>query len=302
MGQTMRTTVVPSRLAKVPWHGSHGRFSAVTVAAALSVLVAGAGLSTSVANAQSATVPEIRPGILQGYLPAEVLPNSLTMVPSPPSSGSAALALDEEVSRESLGLRGTPRWQLAAEDADLMFPHAAGTFSCALNAPITEQDTPRLYMLMRRSLTDAGLSTYAAKSHYKRVRPFVLNKEPTCTPDKEAQLRNDGSYPSGHAAVGWAWALILSEIAPDRTDAILKRGLAFGQSRLVCNAQWESDVIEGRLVGAAAVARLHGDSTFSGDLAAAKIEFTAARAKGDKAMRDCQAEAGAMALDPPRAP
>jgi acid phosphatase (class A) len=299
MGQTMRTTAVPGRLTKVPWHGC--RCSVVTVAAALSVLAAGAELS-GVANAQSATVPEIRPGILQGYLSSEALPNSLAVLPSPPSSGSAALALDEEVSRQSLGLRGTPRWQLAAEDADLMFPHAAGTFSCALNASITEPDTPHLYMLMRRSLTDAGLSTYAAKNYYKRARPFALNKEPTCTPDKEAQLRNDGSYPSGHAAVGWAWALILSEIAPDRTDAILKRGLAFGQSRLVCNAHWESDVIEGRLVGAAAVARLHGDSTFSGDLAAAKVEFTAARAKGDKAMRDCQAEAGAMALDPPRAP
>ena len=61
-------------------------------------------------------------------------------------------------------------------------------------------------------------------------------------------------------------------------------------------------MIEGRLVGAAAVARLHGDPTFSGDLAAAKVEFAAARAKGDKTMRDCQAEAGAMALDPSHAP
>ena len=302
MGPIMRSTVDPGRLAKAPRRGSRCRFSVVTVAAALLVFATGVKLSAGVANAQSATVPEIRPGFLQGYLSPEGRPNSLTLLPSPPSSGSAALALDEEVSREKLGLRGTPRWQLAAEDADLMFPHAAGTFSCALNASITEQDTPRLYMLMRRSLADAGLSTYPAKEHYKRARPFVLNKEPTCTPDKEAQLRNDGSYPSGHAAVGWAWALILSEIAPDRTEAILRRGLVFGQSRSVCNAHWESDVIEGRLVGAAAVARLHGDPTFSGDLAAAKVEFAAARAKGDKTVRDCQAEAGAMALDPSHAP
>ena len=301
MGQTMRTTLDPGRLRTAPGHSSRCCFSAVAMAT-LTVLAAGVELPANVAKAQSATVPEIRPGFLQGYLSSEALPNSLALLPSPPSSGSTALALDEEVSRESLGLRGTPRWQLAVEDADLMFPHAASAFSCALNASITEQDAPHLYTLMRRSLADAALSTYSAKNHYKRARPFALNNAPICTPDKEAQLRNDGSYPSGHTAVGWAWALILSEIAPDQTDAILERGRAFGQSRVVCNVHWESDVIEGRIVGAAAVARLHGDSTFLGDLAAAKGEFAAIRAKGNKPTRDCQAEAAATALDPPRAP
>ncbi len=60
---------------------------------------------------------------------------------------------------------------------NLKFPEAAGTFSCTINAPITEKDTPRLYMLMRRALMDAGLSTYRAKNEYKRTRPFVVNKE-----------------------------------------------------------------------------------------------------------------------------
>jgi acid phosphatase (class A) len=176
-----------------------------------------------------------------------------------------------------------------------MFPQAAGAFSCALKAPITEQDTPHLYMLLRRTLTDAGLSTYPAKDHYNRVRPFVVNKEPTCTPDDEKFLKTNGSYPSGHAALGWAWALILSEIAPDQTDAILARGLAFGKSRVICNVHWESDVIEGRVMGAGTVACLHADSTFRADLEAAKAELAAVRAKGLKPLRDCAVEAAAMA-------
>ena len=36
------------------------------------------------------------------------------------------------------------------------------------------------------------------------------------TPEIEAGRQNDGSYPSGHPFVGFAWALILSEIAPER--------------------------------------------------------------------------------------
>ena len=214
-----------------------------------------AGCASFEKQSKADAVPEIRPGILQGYLPSEMLPSSLALLPPPPAAGSAALALDKEVSRHSIALRGTPRWDLAAEDANLLFPRAASTFSCALNAPITEQDTPHLYMLMRRTLADAGLSTKTAKNHYKRTRPFVVNKEPTCAPDDEEFMMKDGSYPSGHTAIGWAWALILSEIDSEHTDAILARGRAFGQSRVICNVHWQSDVIEGRFMGAAAVAR-----------------------------------------------
>jgi acid phosphatase (class A) len=241
-----------------------------------------------------AAIPEIRPGILAGYLKPEALPNSLALISPPPAEGSAALALDEDVSRKSLSLRGTPRWELAIEDANLMFPEAAGTFSCALGIPITEKDTPHLYMLLRRTLADAGLSTYTAKNQYQRTRPFMLNKEPICTPEEEEGLRKDGSYPSGHTAIGWAWALILTEIAPDRADAILARGRAFGESRNFCNVHWHSDVVEGRFMGAAAVARLHADPSFHTDIEAAKAELASVRAKVLKPTRDCQAEAEAL--------
>ena len=247
---------------------------------------------------EPAEVAEIRPGILAGYLQPEAFPNSLALLPPPPSEGSAALALDEEVSRRCLALRGTPRWELAIEDANLMFPQAAGTFSCALGIPITEKGTPHLYMLLRRTLTDAGLSTYSAKNHYHRKRPYVVNEEPTCTPEDEELGKEDGSYPSGHTALGWAWALILTEIAPERADAILARGRAFGESRVICNVHWHSDVVEGRFVGAAAVARLHADPVFRADLEAAKVEVAALRATDLQPTRDCKAEAEALAYKP----
>ncbi len=100
------------------------------------------------------TVPELRPGILQGYLDPEALPDSAALVPQPPAEGSTALARDQEASASALSLRGTPRWNLAAADAALTFPESAGSFSYALGAPITEQAAPNLYMLLRRSLAD----------------------------------------------------------------------------------------------------------------------------------------------------
>ena len=241
-------------------------------------------------------LPEIRQGSLAGYLPPAARPDSLALLAPPPAAGSAAQTADEEVSRKTRALQGTPRWALAVEDNDLLFPHAAGTFSCALNAPITEEETAHLYMLLRRSLIDASRSTSAAKEHYKRVRPFIVNKEPICTPDAERErLLRSRSYPSGHAALGWAWALILTEIAPEQADEILARGRAYGQSRVICNEHWQSDVYAGQVMGAATVARLHADSAFRADLEAAKAEVAATRAKGLKPARDCTVEAAALA-------
>jgi acid phosphatase (class A) len=122
-----------------------------------------------------------------------------------------------------------------------------------------------------------------------------VNKAPSCTPDEEKFLKMNGSYPSGHTAVGWAWALILGEIAPERIDQILARGRVFGESRVVCNVHWQTDVVEGRFLGAGIVSILHADPTFCADLEAAKVELAAIRAKGLEPLRDCAAENAAIA-------
>ena len=104
----------------------------------------------------SADVPEVHKGLLKGYLPDNAVPDSLQLLPPPPQLGQPEHALDDTVSLRSFPLPGTPRWNLAAADADLQFPQAASTFSCAIGAPISEETTPTLVMLLRRTLTDAG--------------------------------------------------------------------------------------------------------------------------------------------------
>jgi acid phosphatase (class A) len=261
--------------------------------ATLIILIATSVLSAK-ENTLTSQIPEIRPGILQGYLDPKVLPNSLKLIPEAPVPGSARQKLDNAVSQDSFALQGTPRWEMAARDADLSFPNAAKIFSCALGVPITEKQTPHLYLLLRRTVADAGLSTYTAKNHYQRVRPFMLNRKPICTPEEREDLKKDGSHPSGHTAIGWAWALILAEIAPDHADTILARGRAFGESRVVCNVHWHSDVVEGRFVGASAVAKLHADPQFNSELKAAKKELSALYEKGIKSTNDCKFERDAL--------
>ena len=236
-------------------------------------------------------------GILKGYLAPGEMPDSLALVAAPPAAGSAAQASDEATTRQLTALANGPRGALARKDANLHFPAAASVYACALGVRISEADTPNLNMLLRRTLTDAGLATYKAKNHYQRTRPFVAMKLASCTPDEEAKLAKDGSYPSGHSALGWAWALVLTEAAPDRTDALLQRGRAFAQSRAVCGVHWQSDIQAGMLVGAGTVARLHANETFRAQLNAARAEITAARQAGKvPSAADCAAEAEALAI------
>jgi acid phosphatase (class A) len=259
-------------------------------------LVTGQVVSSALAdNAAGPEVSDPHFHLTPGYLQSDELPNSLILAGPPPAPGSAALARDEAAREATIELRGKARWDLARTDADLQFPQPAKSFSCALGADITEKTTPRLYNLMQRVLTDAGLSTYRAKNQYHRPRPFVVHNEGTCQPQAEDVLRQDGSYPSGHTAAGWAWALILAEISPGHGDDLLRRGLSFGQSRVICNAHWQSDVDAGRIMGAATVAKLHSNPEFLADIEAARKELETA---GNPAV-DCAVEDQALSEQTP---
>jgi acid phosphatase (class A) len=275
------------------------RFLAGVLVSVLAIFFTACTVSQD-SRTQLGTVPEFHPelglGVLEGYLATEELPDSLILIPPPPVPGSAAFAADEDIARKTFALRNTPRFALAASDFDLRFPVFVNHFSCALDAEITEEAAPYLHNLLRRSFSNLALSTYAAKNYYQRKRPFQFNSEPIAVPDMKSALEKDPSYPSGHSALGWGIALILAEVAPDRADELIARGRAYSESRLVANHHWHSDVIWGRFMGAATVARLHANPTFLADLEAAKAEFMAIRASAAAPAVDCEREAAALAL------
>ena len=270
-------------------------------------LLAGIGVSALPAGAQTPTYCEpdvgspanlktIKHGLLEGYLPPDSVPDSLRLLPPPPGKGSLAYDLDVANAESTFPLQGSARWEVAAIDANLHFPEAAAIYSCTLGIPITKEGTPRLYTLLQRTLSDAGLATYKAKNNYQRSRPFMVNGKPICSPNEEKMLRGDGSYPSGHTAAGWAWALILSEIAPERRDAILARGVEYGKSRYICNVHWLSDVQASQVIASGTVAQLHNDPVFRADLRAARAEVQAMRRQGLSPNGDCELERRAFQL------
>lgn len=248
--------------------------------------------STAVIAEQAGAPSRLPPGMAPGYLALEAVPDSAALLPPAPAKGSGTEARDKAAAKAALAAHNTPRWTFATSDADLFGPKATGALSCAAGFEISPQTTPKLDKLLRRTIIDFGFSTYRAKQKFNRDRPFEMNKRPICTPDQDAMLRKDGSYPSGHSAIGFGWGLVLAGLVPERATQLVSRGRAFGESRRFCNVHWQSDVEEGRVVAAAVYARLQADAAYQADLAAVRDELAGPR---QPPARDCAAEASALA-------
>lgn len=57
------------------------------------------------------------------------------------------------------------------------------------------------------------------------------------------------SYPSGHSSGIWSAAMTLMEIYPQKADLIMKAANDFAVSRTVSRYHWNSDIIQGRVIG-----------------------------------------------------
>ncbi len=232
-------------------------------------------LAVTCMTTASAQKPEIINGMEDwpSYLHIPQMPDGTKYLPVPPDTASMAFVYD--YSRYEWGKlqRNTTRGVQAAHDAILVPDSVLADFKDAFGLLITKETTPHLYTLLSNVEEDAGDATQTMKVKYKRIRPYHRFKEPSLVPKDEKDLSTDGSYPSGHTSIGWALALVMAEINPACQDAILKRGYAFGESRVIAGFHYQSDVNAGYLVGSAIVARLHADPHFIKDLAAAKKEF-----------------------------
>lgn len=218
--------------------------------------------------------PEWRPDLGKPYIGGP-LPGGESLIHPVPQAGDTRMTMDEEANAHALSLRGSARWELAARDADLGENWYGEAFSCAAGVAISPETTPRIANLLRRAGTDFGMSTGAVKNVFKRERPFTVNGKASCTPQDEAALRGNGSYPSGHSAIGYGTALVLASIFPDRAAELAKRGRGYANSRWVCNVHWYSDTVESQAFAGATFARLQSNADFQADLTAARDEAEA---------------------------
>lgn len=213
-----------------------------------------------------------------GYLAPRPPQSLLNLLPPPPEAGSPEERADRSVYRDSRSGVGGAMWTRAIGQLSVTSAPFVQQLSCALGARLSPETTPATMAILRRAGADLAPAVNLAKQYYKRPRPFTTDGGKACDPDAAV----DGgkalgySFPSGHAAVGWFWGLILADIRPERAAPLLTFGKATGDLRLACRVHWLSDVTYGRVFATGIYQAIADRPDYKADVARARAELSLA--------------------------
>ncbi len=192
------------------------------------------------------------------------------VLPAPPAAGSAQ-AVAELAELHAMEAGRTP-----AEIADAKKDGATKnvTIFAEVLGPGFDLDrlpaTRALFDQVRasqKSLVDRG------KDEFRRQRPWIVD------PSLQSCATNDdplSSYPSGHTSMAFAMAGVLARLVPDQAPAIMARAARYGQSRIVCEQHFRSDVTAGEALGLLIADRLMTKPAFGKAFEAARRELVKA--------------------------
>ena len=203
------------------------------------------------------------------FLSAEALAPQ-AILPSPPADGSREAARDLDELHQIELTTTAERWAEAQWDND----HEDGTIFQSVIAPSFDlAQLPATAKLLAEVRSEESVAGGSAKSYFKRDRPWVLDPSlKTCSREDAPQT----SYPSGHATMAYAMAVVLAQAMPDIAPQLLRRARDYSESRLVCGAHFRSDIVAGEALGTTVAVLLLRDPRFQADLEAAKAELRAA--------------------------
>ena len=222
---------------------------------ALLILAAGAALL-------AATVP----GAVSLLAPGDLDPGAL--LPPPPAPGLPQ-ARAELAELQAMDRARTPAMLAAARfDSDTK---DASIFATAIGPGFDLARLPATARLMNEVRVAEKDAADRSKAHFRRTRPWVAAPGlHHCGKDDDADW---SSYPSGHTTMGYSMGAVLARLLPARAGAIMARAAQYGQSRIVCEVHYRSDVTAGEALGMVVAERLMQNPAFQTDYAKAAEEL-----------------------------
>lgn len=210
------------------------------------------------------------------YFTKAELPDMTKILPPFPPFESARFVADQSQHLWGKLMRqDEARAAQAQRDAVYSMQTIIDEFGPLFGLEITKEGTPEIYSVLQDVCASCDSIYSGAKAQFNRQRPYAYYNEGTLVPEKEEKHRYEGSYPSGHTVLGWASALLLSDInqSAEAMEKLLARGYEFGQSRVIAGYHWQSDVDAGRMAGTVLYQLIRSHERFIEQLAKARAEF-----------------------------
>jgi acid phosphatase (class A) len=186
------------------------------------------------------------------------------VLPPPPRAGSVRGKADLQAVLDAERHRDKHLIAVALADRD----ESVFRFADVMGPGFNTRNLPFATVFFRRLAADAEEAEGAAKAHFDRPRPFAVDREIQPLVPKPSSP----SYPSGHATFAYVNAIVLSEMVPEKTDAIFSRATDYAYHRVVEGVHYPTD-IEAGMISASVIANvlLHQPG-FLTDLARARAE------------------------------
>ena len=167
---------------------------------------------------------------------ADVTVNTL---PAPPQPGSSEYKKEiKDILRRQAAL--TPAQIAAIQDEIHIRPEML--VEPVMGAQFTPENLPKLYALLDRAQSDSWRIGDVIQDRWNETRPWLA--DPRVKRYVE-EIHRPG-YPSGHTTTNMVWALMLSDMAPKQSDALISRAWQIGQHRVDGGAHFPHDIEAGK--------------------------------------------------------
>ena len=217
---------------------------------------------------------------------APALPSAEARCPLPEGGGGPTAivgAFPAAGSPEDAADRGVVLWEQRTRTPDEVARAIAEEqltledFSDVLGPGFDPASHPLTEALLARAAGASRPCVAAAKGAHARPRPYAADARVEPVVRREAT----SSFPSGHATRGALFAAVLVELAPERRDALLRRGAEIGEDRVIAGVHYPSDVAAGERLGLAVARALLADAAFRAAVDEVRArEWHPARAQG----------------------
>jgi acid phosphatase (class A) len=198
--------------------------------------------------------------------PAEV--DLIHVLAPPPAPGSPAAITDLQIVLAAVQSRTAAQIEHAqADDHRVVF-----RFADVMGPNFRSENLPFATQFFQHIYHDGNAATFAAKTYFKRQRPFVVDPDIKIIVVQEP----DFSYPSNHSTFAYEAGILLAAMVPEKAAAIFQRAADYAHNRVIAGVHFPTDVEAGRISGSVIDNTLLHDARFLTDFERAKSEVRAA--------------------------